>query len=117
MSMEHMFERYDHQVLDVRTPPLGSPRDLSESHSALAGFHPAVAEWFARRFPEVLPKPRPRWALIARGLDTLIAAPPAQARRSPLPGAIDSLYKAHAAGEDVSCVTRVVYVSPLKAWQ
>jgi DEAD/DEAH box helicase len=51
-----------------------------------------------------------------RGLDTLIAAPTGSGKT--LAGflvAINSLYRAHAAGEDVSGATRVVYVSPLKA--
>jgi ATP-dependent Lhr-like helicase len=51
-----------------------------------------------------------------RGLDTLIAAPTGSGKA--LAGflvAINSLYRAHAAGEDVSGATRVVYVSPLKA--
>jgi ATP-dependent helicase Lhr and Lhr-like helicase len=51
-----------------------------------------------------------------RGLDTLIAAPTGSGKT--LAGflvAINSLYRAHAAGEDVSGATRVVYVSPPKA--
>src|SRR5438874_9977122 len=81
------------------------------------GFHPAVAEWFRRRFPDGPTEPQARgWPLISRGLDTLIAAPTGSGKT--LAGflvAIDGLYKAHAGGQDVSCVTRVVYVSPLKA--
>ncbi|HEY7812286.1 MAG TPA: DEAD/DEAH box helicase, partial [Nakamurella sp.] len=42
----------------------------------LDGFHPAVAAWFARRFPEGPTEPQAQgWKLIAQGLDTLIAAP------------------------------------------
>jgi len=97
---ERVFERYDHGVVDL-----------------VAEFHPAVSEWFARRFPEGPTEPQARgWALIARGLDTLIAAPTGSGKT--LAGflvAIDSLYRAHEAGQDVSCVTRAVYVSPLKA--
>jgi ATP-dependent helicase Lhr and Lhr-like helicase len=93
------------------------PRELSAQYGALAGFHPAVGEWFARRFPEGPTEPQARgWALIAQGLDTLIAAPTGSGKT--LAGflvAIDSLYRAHAAGQDVSGATRVVYVSPLKA--
>ena len=84
---------------------------------ALAAFHPAVSEWFARRFPDGPTEPQARgWALIAQGVDTLIAAPTGSGKT--LAGflvAIDSLYRAHEAGQDVSCVTRAVYVSPLKA--
>src|SRR3954468_13811912 len=83
----------------------------------MAEFHPAVAEWFARRFPEGPTRAQAEgWAPIARGRDTLIAAPTGSGKT--LAGflvAIDSLYRAHEAGEDISCATRVVYVSPLKA--
>ncbi|MDQ3640027.1 MAG: DEAD/DEAH box helicase [Actinomycetota bacterium] len=83
----------------------------------MAAFHPAVAEWFARRFPEGPTEPQAQgWPLIASGADTLIAAPTGSGKT--LAGflvAIDSLYRAHDAGEDVGAVTRVVYVSPLKA--
>ncbi len=86
-------------------------------HAPLAQFHPAVAEWFRRRFPEGPTEPQAQgWPLIASGLDTLIAAPTGSGKT--LTGflvAIDSLYRAHQAGEDVSKGTRVVYVSPLKA--
>lgn len=89
----------------------------STRHAALADFHPAIAEWFARRFPEGPTEPQARgWAHIARGRDTLIAAPTGSGKT--LAGflvAIDSLYKARAAGQDITGTTRVVYVSPLKA--
>ena len=43
---------------------------------ALASFHPAVRAWFERRFPEGPTEPQARgWPAIARGRDTLIAAP------------------------------------------
>jgi ATP-dependent Lhr-like helicase len=81
------------------------------------GFHPAVSAWFAARFPEGPTEPQARgWPLIARGEDTLIAAPTGSGKT--LAGflvAIDALYRAHAAGEDITGATRVVYVSPLKA--
>ncbi|TML41254.1 MAG: DEAD/DEAH box helicase [Actinobacteria bacterium] len=83
----------------------------------VASFHPAVAEWFRRRFPEGPTEPQARgWPLIASGQDTLISAPTGSGKT--LAGflvAIDSLYRAHQAGGDVSSVTRTVYVSPLKA--
>jgi ATP-dependent helicase Lhr and Lhr-like helicase len=95
-----MFEMYDCGVVDV-----------------LAAFHPAVAAWFRRRFADGPTEAQARgWPLIARGQDTLIAAPTGSGKT--LAGflvAIDSLYRAHEAGQDVAGVTRVVYVSPLKA--
>lgn len=80
-------------------------------------FHPAVATWFERRFPGGPSDPqREAWPHIRRGSDTLIAAPTGSGKT--LTGflvAIDALYRAHAAGEDIGERTRAVYVSPLKA--
>ncbi|HEY8547436.1 MAG TPA: DEAD/DEAH box helicase, partial [Acidimicrobiales bacterium] len=86
-------------------------------HPVLGTFHPAVAAWFLRRFPEGPTPPQVEgWPLIAAGHDTLIAAPTGSGKT--LAGflvAIDRLYKAHAEGYDVSEGARTVYVSPLKA--
>src|SRR5579883_1721619 len=83
----------------------------------LSGFHPAVATWFARRFPEGPSEPQERgWPAIAAGGDTLIAAPTGTGKT--LAGflvAIDELYRAHEAGQALDQGTRVVYASPLKA--
>ncbi|MGH9122877.1 MAG: DEAD/DEAH box helicase, partial [Acidimicrobiales bacterium] len=85
---------------------------METASDPLALFHPAVAEWFRRRFPEGPTPPQAEgWPLISAGRDTLIAAPTGSGKT--LAGflvAIDSLYKAHAAGEAVTNVTRVVYV-------
>ena len=87
------------------------------SERELTGFHPAVAAWFARRFPEGPTEPQKLgWPLIAAGHDTLVAAPTGSGKT--LAGflvSIDALYRAHAAGHDVSQGAKVVYVSPLKA--
>ena len=81
------------------------------------GFHPAVAEWFRRRFPLGPTDPqRLGWPPIREGRDTLIAAPTGSGKT--LAGflmSINSLYLAAGRGYDVDCGTRVVYVSPLKA--
>ena len=86
-------------------------------HPALTCFHPAVATWFGRRFPDGPTEPQGRgWPLITAGRDTLIAAPTGSGKT--LAGflvAIDSLYRAHEAGVDVEVGARVVYVSPLRA--
>jgi ATP-dependent Lhr-like helicase len=83
----------------------------------LADFHPAVRTWFERRFPGGASEPQAQgWPLIASGVDTLIAAPTGSGKT--LAGflvAINALYRAHAAGESVTDIARVVYVSPLKA--
>ena len=70
-------------------------------HPALRGFHPAVAEWFRRRFPEGPTTPQSEgWPHIAAGTDTLIAAPTGSGKT--LAGflvCIDRLYRAHERGE------------------
>jgi ATP-dependent Lhr-like helicase len=80
-------------------------------------FHPAIAEWFVRRFPDGPTAPQELgWPHIAAGADTLIAAPTGSGKT--LAGflvCIDRLYQAHALGEEVEGITRVAYVSPLKA--
>src|SRR5256885_16920844 len=79
--------------------------------------HPAVAEWFARRFPDGPTPPQEQgWAHIAAGRDTLIAAPTGSGKT--LAGflvGIDRLYRAAAAGVDVEGRAQVAYVSPLRA--
>jgi ATP-dependent helicase Lhr and Lhr-like helicase len=81
------------------------------------GFHPAVREWFRRRFPDGATEPqRDGWPHIAAGHDTLIAAPTGSGKTlAAFLVCIDRLYRAHEAGAGVERVTRVVYVSPLKA--
>jgi ATP-dependent helicase Lhr and Lhr-like helicase len=102
-------------VVATQQTPAGS--GLAAEEGAMAQFHPAVAEWFRRRFPEGPTPPQVRgWPVIAGGHDTLIAAPTGSGKT--LAGflvAIDALYRAHAAGADVEVGARVVYVSPLRA--
>ncbi len=94
------------------TPNPGALLDLP-----VEGFHPAVATWFARRFPDgPTPAQEQGWAHIAAGRDTLIAAPTGSGKT--LAGflvCIDRLYRAHAAGAEVEGTAQVAYVSPLKA--
>ncbi|HEV2361893.1 MAG TPA: DEAD/DEAH box helicase, partial [Acidimicrobiales bacterium] len=84
--------------------------------SPLTAFHPAVAEWFNRRFPEGPTEAQTLgWASIAAGEDTLVAAPTGSGKT--LAGflvAIDRCYREPARGADL-VGTRVVYVSPLRA--
>ena len=101
-------------------PRPSAPVDVGQEiggRDALEAFHPAVAEWFRRRFPDGPTPPQAQgWPHIAAGTDTLIAAPTGSGKT--LAGflvAIDRLYRAHASGTDVEGVARVVYVSPLKA--
>ncbi|HXQ60129.1 MAG TPA: DEAD/DEAH box helicase [Acidimicrobiales bacterium] len=83
----------------------------------IEGFHPAVASWFSRRFPDGPTAPQAEgWPLIRGGGDTLIAAPTGSGKT--LTGflvAIDAAYRAHDTGTFQTGTTRLVYVSPLKA--
>jgi ATP-dependent helicase Lhr and Lhr-like helicase len=92
-------------------------RALIPGGSAADGFHPAVAEWFRRRFPDGPTEAQAQgWPLIGSGADTLIAAPTGSGKTlAAFLVGIDSLYREHDQGIDVSTGTRVVYVSPLKA--
>jgi ATP-dependent Lhr-like helicase len=84
---------------------------------ALLDLHPAVAAWFAERFPEGPTEPQAQgWPLVQSGSDVLIAAPTGSGKT--LAGflmAIDEAYRAHQSGAPLAGRTRVVYVSPLKA--
>ena len=93
------------------------PADFGAGDDVMAGFHPAVREWFNGRFPEGPTLPQQLgWPHIAAGEDTLIAAPTGSGKT--LAGflvCIDALYRAAERGEAVEGHTQVVYVSPLKA--
>src|SRR5437016_10548506 len=80
-------------------------------------FHPAVRNWFARRFPDGPTSPQAGgWAEIAAGKDTLIAAPTGPGKTlAAFLVCIDRLYRAHDAGDPPGEGPQVVYVSPLKA--
>ncbi len=86
-------------------------------HAALAEMHPAVAEWFRRRFPDGPTAPQEEaWPHVAAGHDTLVAAPTGSGKTlAAFLVCIDRLYRAHERGEPVDGIARVVYVSPLKA--
>ena len=102
---------------DGVTLPFTLRAPLPAPDPVLEGFHPAVAEWFRRRFADGPTAPqREGWPEIEAGHHTLIAAPTGSGKT--LAGfleCIDRLYRAHAEGSDVEGTARVVYVSPLKA--
>lgn len=92
---------------------------VTASTDVLASFHPAVAEWFRRRFPQGPSAPQEAgWPVIARGCDTLIAAPTGTGKTlSAFLVTINRFYRgalSDAESTDESPI-RVVYVSPLKA--
>jgi ATP-dependent helicase Lhr and Lhr-like helicase len=85
---------------------------------ALASFHPAVRAWFERRFPAGPTEPQAAgWPAIAGGGDTLIAAPTGSGKTlAAFLVGIDRLFReAQKAEGALENLTRVVYVSPLKA--
>ncbi|MBV9001058.1 MAG: DEAD/DEAH box helicase, partial [Solirubrobacterales bacterium] len=87
------------------------------STDALERFHPAVRTWFERRFPDGPTEAQADgWPAILDGRHTLICAPTGSGKTlAGFLAAIDSLYHAHEAGEEIAGITRVVYLSPLKA--
>src|SRR5579859_5167473 len=86
-------------------------------HTESMRFHPAVAAWFAERFPEgPTPAQEQGWPHIDAGAHTLIAAPTGSGKTlAGFLACINALYLAAEDGADVDNQTQVVYVSPLKA--
>ena len=78
-------------------------------------FHPAVAAWFGATFPAATEAQRRAWPLVQAGRATLIAAPTGSGKTlTAFLAAIDALVRESGAGP-LPDVTRVLYVSPLKA--
>src|SRR5262245_10070419 len=78
-------------------------------------FSPLVGEWFRERFGTPTDAQANGWPAIARGDDTLIAAPTGSGKTlAAFLWSIDRLLRAASAGE-LEDRTWVVYVSPLKA--
>ncbi|MGB9112718.1 MAG: DEAD/DEAH box helicase, partial [Acidimicrobiales bacterium] len=78
-------------------------------------FHPAVAEWFSRAFPEgPTPAQELGWPAISHGDDTLIAAPTGSGKTlAAFLVAIDRCLRREP--DESGPKTSVVYVSPLRA--
>ncbi len=100
--------------VSVTSPP---PTAASAESGFLERFHPAVRTWFERRFPDGPTEAQAGgWPEIVSGRHTLVCAPTGSGKTlAGFLAAIDGLYHAHEAGEDIEGVTRVVYLSPLKA--
>src|SRR4051812_8043355 len=78
-------------------------------------FHPAVADWFSRHFPEATPAQVQAWPAIKAGEHTLIAAPTGSGKTlAAFLAAIDGLVRQGLEGT-LTDATQIVYVSPLKA--
>src|SRR5262245_15561623 len=81
----------------------------------LADFSPLVARWFAARFPGPTPAQAQGWPAIARGDDTVLAAPTGSGKTlAAFLWSLDRLVRRAEAGA-LEDSTAVVYVSPLKA--
>ncbi|MFN2531387.1 MAG: DEAD/DEAH box helicase [Pyrinomonadaceae bacterium] len=78
-------------------------------------FHPAVARWFARSFPEPTQAQTAAWPAIKEHQHTLISAPTGSGKTlAAFLAAIDDLVRLGIDGK-LDDTTHVVYVSPLKA--
>jgi ATP-dependent helicase Lhr and Lhr-like helicase len=91
--------------------------DPPRSGDDLELFHPAVRLWFERRFADGPTEAQlGGWPPIAAGKHTLVCAPTGSGKTlAGFLAAIDALYREHEAGESIEGVTRVAYLSPLKA--
>jgi ATP-dependent helicase Lhr and Lhr-like helicase len=96
--------------------PLTLPQPAAPPASpAPAGFHPAVAGWFARRFGAATEPQERAWPEIRAGRHTLIAAPTGSGKTlAAFLAAIDDLVRRGLAA-GLPDATQVLYVSPLKA--
>jgi ATP-dependent helicase Lhr and Lhr-like helicase len=101
----------------VSVSSLRSTATASPVAGGLEDFHPAVREWFERRFPDGPTEAQTGgWPAIVAGRHTLVCAPTGSGKTlAGFLAAIDALYRAHEAGENIEGATRVVYLSPLKA--
>ena len=82
---------------------------------ATSHFHPAVRAWFDAAFAAPTAAQVDAWPAIASGRHALIAAPTGSGKTlAAFLAAIDALVREGVAGQ-LDDVTRVVYVSPLKA--
>ena len=78
-------------------------------------FHPAIAEWFERKFGSPTLPQEQGWPAIQSGAHTLIAAPTGSGKTlAAFLASLDSLFRLGLKGE-LRDETQVVYVSPLKA--
>ena len=83
--------------------------------SALATFHPAVANWFNRTFDAATPPQEQAWPAIQAQRHVLIAAPTGSGKTlAAFLAAIDQLVR-EGLEHGLSDETHIVYVSPLKA--
>ena len=84
--------------------------------TALDSFHPAVRDWFSRRFDGATDAQLAGWDAIAAGRDALIAAPTGSGKTlTAFLSSINSLMQRGLGDEGLPGGIDVVYISPLKA--
>ena len=89
--------------------------DSEANWSALAQFHPAVADWFRAALGEPTAAQSAAWQAIAAGRHTLVAAPTGSGKTlAAFLAAIDALVQ-EGLGRPLPDAVRVLYISPLKA--
>ncbi len=83
----------------------------------LSAFHPAVAGWFSRAFPDGPTAAQvAAWPAIAAGRNALVAAPTGSGKTlTAFMAAIDALVRQGLQSQGLPDETVVVYISPLKA--
>ncbi len=107
------------ELSPLSAPPVTEPvdHDGPQPPELQSLFHPAVAAWFARRFPAgPTPPQSAAWPHIAAGRDVLVASPTGSGKT--LTGflvAIDAAYRAAEAGTRTESAPEVLYISPLRA--
>ncbi|MBF0280367.1 MAG: DEAD/DEAH box helicase [SAR324 cluster bacterium] len=81
----------------------------------MEGFHPIIQDWFNSHFSDLTEPQKQGWPAIQAGNDTLIAAPTGSGKTlTAFLVCIDKLFKEALTG-NLEDVTRVLYISPLKA--
>ena len=95
---------------------MSSADPVSTAHIATASaFHPLVADWFGATFEAPTDAQTAAWPVIRSGRDTLVAAPTGSGKTlAAFLIGIDQLIR-RGESEGLDPVTRIVYVSPLKA--
>ena len=95
---------------------MSSADPVSTAHSATApAFHPLVADWFGATFEAPTDAQTAAWPVIRSGRDTLVAAPTGSGKTlAAFLIGIDQLIR-RGEEQELDPVTRIVYVSPLKA--